>query len=923
MVKRLSILMTVLMLLSVIPFHGGHVMAEGSTTAKPLRQMERLDRGLVAVKTDDGVYVGWRMFGTDSKDISFNLYRDGERINTAPISGSTNYLDSDGHENSTYSVRAILNGKEQSPSGPVSVWGQNYMEIPLQKPKVEQVEEPLEIPEKITGKIGVGSWSTQVEYDDVKVTSSSGEVLFADDFSDGSSHEWSVFNGEWDKAEGVYKQTGIVEDARSTAGNVDWNDYTLELRARKTGGAEGMLIMFGVQDSDNYYWLNLGGWANSIHAIEKSTSGAKTGLGERISGSIETGRWYDIKIVVADRNIQTYLDGELLHDVSDTVTPPPPLDYIANDASVGDLDGDGQYEIILKWEPNNAKDNSHSGYTDEVFIDAYKLDGTLMWRIGLGKNIRAGAHYTQFMVYDLNGDGKAEVVMKTADGTVDGTGTVIGDPDADYRNEGGYILSGPEYLTVFDGETGKALDTVDYEPPRGNVCDWGDCYGNRVDRFLAGIAYLDGERPSVVMARGYYTRTVLVAYNFRDGKLTKLWTFDSDEPGNEGYAGQGNHSLSVGDVDGDGKDEIIYGAMAVNHDGTGLYTTGWGHGDAMHLGNLDPSRPGMEVFQAHEGGPYGATLRDAATGELIWGVVTGRDTGRAMAADIDPRYEGAEMWAAIPPTEGPDDRATGLRSATGEIITSDMPSSINFGIWWDGDLLRELLDHNWVDWGIEAEGTISKWDYENNRTITLLTAEGAYSNNGSKGNPVLQADILGDWREEVIWRVGDSTALRLYTTTDITEHRIYTLMHDPVYRLGVAWQNVAYNQPPHTSFFLGHGMEEPPVPSIYLGDKSATRVEVTPKTLNLKSQGGANSIQASIDLGTVTVPTNHVQMNVGGTTIFATTLSNAKNRLHAKFDRQEVIQAIAGSTGNVDVEVRVYLDNGSVLVGKDTIKAIH
>ena len=258
--------------------------------------------------------------------------------------------------------------------------------------------------------------------------------------------------------------------------------------------------------------------------------------------------------------------------------------YSANDASAGDLDGDGEYELIVKWDPSNSKDNSQSGYTGEVFIDAYKLNGTRLWRISLGKNIRAGAHYTQFMVYDLDGDGKAEVAMKTADAS------------KDYRNSSGYVLSGPEFLTIFNGQTGKALSTVNYEPARGNVSDWGDNYGNRVDRFLAAIAYLDGERPSLVMARGYYTRTVLVAYNWRNGQLTKQWTFDSNTSGNAGYAGQGNHNLSVADVDGDGKDEIIYGAMAVDDNGKGLYTTGLHHGDAMHL-TWTPTVPGWRYFR--------------------------------------------------------------------------------------------------------------------------------------------------------------------------------------------------------------------------------------------------------------------------------------------------------------------------------------
>ena len=219
--------------------------------------------------------------------------------------------------------------------------------------------------------------------------------------------------------------------------------------------------------------------------------------------------------------------------------------YAPNDASIGDVDGDGEYEIILKWDPSNAHDNSHDGYTGEVYFDCYKLNGQHLWRINLGRNIRAGAHYTQFMVFDFDGDGKAEVVMKTADGTVDGKGKVIGDAQADYRNEQGRILTGPEYLTVFNGLTGEAIQTIDYVPGRGNLMDWGDNRGNRSDRFLACVAYLDGIHPSVVMCRGYYTRTVLAAYDWNGKELKERWIFDSNHPGCEDYAGQGNHNLRV------------------------------------------------------------------------------------------------------------------------------------------------------------------------------------------------------------------------------------------------------------------------------------------------------------------------------------------------------------------------------------------
>jgi rhamnogalacturonan endolyase len=487
-----------------------------------------------------------------------------------------------------------------------------------------------------------------------------------------------------------------------------------------------------------------------------------------------------------------------------------PTGYTPNDISVGDLDGDGEYDLVLH-QAGRGKDNSQNGETDPPILQGYKLDGTLLWTIDLGKNIREGAHYTQFMVYDLDGDGRAEIVCKTADGTTDGKGNVIGDPKANYRNASGRILEGPEFLTVFDGQTGKALATTNYIPARGTVADWGDNYGNRCDRFLACVAYLDGVRPSVVMCRGYYTRTVLAAWDFRGGKLTHRWTFDSHDgtPGNKEYAGQGNHNLSVGDVDGDGKDEIVYGGMTMDDNGKGLYTTTLGHGDAMHLSDLDPTRPGLEVFRIQERfDDAGAHLFDARTGEILWkkpsvkaatsGGDKGEGPGRGLALDIDPRYPGFECWVA-----GAGIR--GLFDIKGNKIVDNTPAC-NMGIYWDGDPLREILNGT----------TIDKWDYQNAATVRLLSAHefGCASNNGTKANPALAADILGDWREEVIWRTQDNNELRIFTTTIPTEKRFATFMHDPQYRLGIAWQNVAYNQPPHTSFFIGEGMKNPPRPRI-------------------------------------------------------------------------------------------------------------
>lgn len=457
--------------------------------------------------------------------------------------------------------------------------------------------------------------------------------------------------------------------------------------------------------------------------------------------------------------------------------------YEANDVSVGDLDGDGEQDLVLKWDPTNAKDNSQSGYTGNVYLDAYKLSGTRLWRVDLGRNIRAGAHYTQFQVFDYDGDGRAEVAVKTADGTRSGTGQVIGNAGADHRNSSGYVLAGPEYLSVFRGTDGAVLDTENYVPPRGNVSSWGDNYGNRVDRFLAGTAYVDGSRPSIVMARGYYTRSVISVWDFRGGQLTQRWTFDSATQSNRSaWEGKGNHQLSVADVDADGRDEIVYGSMAIDDNGRGLWQNGTRHGDALHVGDFIPSRAGLEVFKPSESTTdVTHWMGDARTGQIIWSAPScGCDNGRGVAADIWAGNPGAEAWSSS---------VGGLRSGTtGAQVSARKPGSTNFVIWWDGDAQRELLNGTTID------------KYGPNGDTRLLTGSGVASNNGTKSTPALAADIYGDWREEVIWRTTDNRALRIYSTTEPTSIRRVSLLQDRQYRVAVAFQNTAYNQPAHPSF---------------------------------------------------------------------------------------------------------------------------
>lgn len=728
-------------------------LTAGSVSADPQQghQLEALDRGLVAVGTDDGVFLSWRLLGEEvsgltghgMKGPNFHVLRDGQRI--ATVRDSTNFHDTHGDPDAVYTVTPVGDAPHNGPDGEAEVWAEGHYDLPLDRP-----------------------------------------------------------------------------------------------------------------------------------------AGGVTPAGEE-------------------------------------------YEYHANDVSVGDVTGDGRYEFIVKWDPSNSKDVSQVGYTGEVYVDTYTLEGELLHRIELGDNIRAGAHYTQFLVYDFDGDGTAEIMMKTAPGTVAGDGEHItmpqedldagyshdddyrlsaddyyehvvemfrgwhehpevvsgqwpetleeafgerptyayplSDADAreladhfideyapsrsdrnDLRNFEGFILHGPEYLTVFDGETGSELDTMEYTPERDDDgLMWGDYAmsriepGNRVDRFLAGVAYLDGQTPSAAFARGYYTRSVVAAYDFDGEQITQRWVADSGhvpmdnpfdagphgspgtDPELEDFAGQGFHSLSVADVDGDGHQEIIYGSATLDHDGSLLYSSSGighpdspiagqeaplGHGDALHVGHFDPARPGQEIFSVHEAGPwapYGYVMRDAATGEALWGGYTGTDVGRGMVGDIDPETPGYHAWASIPPNE--EEGVSGLWTADGQAVDRDVPGT-NMSIRWAADMTTQIITGD-----REATPQIEDW-----RHGTQLVAEGTRTNNYTKGNPSLVADIFGDWREELVLRTSDSSALRIFTATDVTDRKLYTLMHDPQYRVGVAYQQTAYNQPTYPDFHLGHHIDWRQVP---------------------------------------------------------------------------------------------------------------
>ncbi len=721
------------------------------------------------------------------------------------------------------------------------------------------------------------------------------------------------------------------------------------------------------------------------------------------AGSAETARYSvgavvdGVEVEVSDEIIpwaQDYLDLPL-QKPADGVTPAgEAYTYTANDMSVGDVTGDGRYEFFVKWEPTNSKDVSQIGYTGNSYIDTYTLEGRLLSRIDLGVNIRSGAHYTQFMVSDFDGDGRSEMMLKTAPGTKtttygpDGEITAenyvtlpradvragvqhdddyrlstegyyehvvemftgwqdhpevvagnwpatleeafgideryeypLSDPDAraladyfmdDYapsrsaRNNlrafEGFIVDGPEYLSVFEGASGAELQTVPYEPGRGDDgLMWGDYAmsriepGNRVDRFLAGVAYLDGEHPSAIFARGYYTRSTIVAYRWDGKKLTQEWHVDSghvpmSNPFDDGphggvgtnaefgtLAGQGFHSLSAADVDGDGRHEIVYGSATIDSDGSLLYSSfdvlpegsaapgtmaKLGHGDAMHVADIDPDRPGLEIFTVHEGGagaPYGWAMRDAATGEVLFGGYTGRDTGRGMIGDIDPATRGLENWAV------------GVRSASGELLPGNGPGT-NMSIRWAADGTTQLVNGT-----ADQDTTID--DVQRGR---LLTATGTRTNNGTKGNPSLVADIFGDWREELLVRTADSSAIRIFTSTEATDRKLYTLMHDPQYRAEIARQNTVYNQPAYTGFYLASDTDftEVPVPDVFLpGALPALQARLDQLIADGRVTGPvARQLQASLDQAQRAVARDQGRMAVQAMEKFLDRLDQKKTK---------------------------------------------
>jgi rhamnogalacturonan endolyase len=460
---------------------------------------------------------------------------------------------------------------------------------------------------------------------------------------------------------------------------------------------------------------------------------------------------------------------------------------------VGDLDGDCRYDFVVK-RANTDPDvtQAQADPNETIKLEAYSGTGQFMWRRDVGYNVRPGVWYSPFVVYDLDGDGKAEIALKASEvaTSMGGDGDVNGDGVTDYRETNGdvYYNQHPnaEFLEIWNGQTGQTLGRAPWIP----VGPWGSD-GNRYNRNQMAIAYFDGSRPSVVITRGGNSRNEVHAYDFRGGQLTRRWAWIATNGG-----GNYGHNVRAGDIDGDGRDEFLFFNVAIDDDGSRvLWNTMEQHGDRFTLSDIDPDRPGMEIFYIQEfGGTYThpISVRDARTGALVWGP-TGDwgDVGRGLSANIDARTRGMESWAST----------DSLYDAKGANLGA-RPNTPNMAIWWDGDRERELIDST----------TITKWN--GTGLSNQMSASGCAA--GTRNIPMGVADVLGDWREEAWWLCNNNTELRVYVNTAVTTFRMYTFMQDPEYRTGVATMTSGYVQPAHTSFYVGSDMSPPPAPRLVI-----------------------------------------------------------------------------------------------------------
>ena len=500
-----------------------------------------------------------------------------------------------------------------------------------------------------------------------------------------------------------------------------------------------------------------------------------------------------------------YKEIKIKHDASLKAT------YEPNDACCADVDGDGEVEILMKFNnkeegeqlyPKNGPTINGVATKEYSMLACLKQDGTVLWWVNCGPNMGDFQNNEQNIVgYDWDMDGKAEVVMRLEEGSTvhmaDGTTYTIGadgkngtswknyrEPKASGSVEW-FTHYGKEFLWYCEGATGKPYQCIEFPLKRledGETdlkAAWGDGYGHRSSKYFFGAPYLDGKHPSIFLGRGIYTRHKFIAYDVdpKTHDLNVRWKWTNNQPGSPWY-GQGYHNYIVADVDWDGRDEIVWGSMVIDDNGMGLSTTGLGHGDAQHIGDFNPYIHGQEMFACNEDNPSN-NYRDATTSKIYYRKTDTNDDGRCLAGNFYNDFPGAVGHSA---------HDTPISTVTNEHVSTNTNGlSMNFRIYWDGDLLEECFNNTEVT--KPGVGTIA----------TFL---GAYSNNGTKATPCYQGDIFGDWREEVIERTADNN-IRIYTTNEPTKWRNYSLWYDHQYRNGMVWQPCGYNQPPHVSYFLG------------------------------------------------------------------------------------------------------------------------